>query len=1361
VVLQLRTKTAWIVLAVLASGLASGADYEVGGPAAGVQLPLFPTQHGEPAGQPGGSDGYPEYELYPGSVEHFRSVGLKNLPVRPLWDRQTQVRNFLAHQLPGLGENAVEPYAAPVYKVNRYGTPTLTDRKLRPVNVVRCRAQTPKLGLDLGELTPSLYAIRVIGAVPTDRIRPFREPLYLSMKVNDGLRGEETTYRLRIGYCDEFYSVAEFYFHATERRHYRAEVSVDKGSAVELLVHNISLDDMLAGLDRRAIKTHQTIATPEEKAVLAAGLPAEQRRVVDNVKPLTPEERLARDEAIWKWFPPINAQGATLLNSLPTGVAGKTGEQITEEFGSWEYDQNVDHSRGMVLSYDPARQRTLLTNKKMGLSYTVDDWYARKPLPDPYPYKDDGAGLFYPDPKDPAKGVYLAPIAAATQSRYRDAYFGYGGLGNSYGRIIYLSGNKDLMYDAALSLIRYAWQFPTVDSANFLTELAAASPNGYDMRTRQRHDKAYWMAHYQLYEVPIRDYDLLFPFIRGNEQLAQSVARFIPWVRDSSDLIKLLDVYLVQFSARRTMRYLDVTVPTGISTMAAALGDTKVTDPWMEWLFSRTSVYPLPPAGLQDVMISGNDREGAQYLASAFYSRGEAASYAAAALDRYRAAGGNSRFDLSNAAIYPKPLAHCQWLLRTLTGGCDAIRIGDVNGPGVKQGAALASSMEGFRNGWRWSGDPRFAWMIVNLRGRKGESDDEWNRLSDAAAALKRAPWLDQRSRSVENWGTTLETGVEHDDFRFRRSVMVRTGAGVGHQHSDALDLQVFAHGMCAVMDGGQRGGYSEPSDRMTRIHNLVEVDGRDHLAYGWTQALSDASGARYLRAEAIPPAGCTLFRRQTALVDVDEGKGSQVLSAEQQKPGARLSRDVTTPNSYVFDVFRVTGGKVHSYCCHGTVNDAFEWNAVNTRPVAHVEKESGETDSDDKYLSPFQLSKDKKFAADAPELLQATWRQVRFEKDTQGGVSEEAILGPNFSPETPRRFTRWHLFGMKGMRALQAPVVMHKAGYQWTAMMVLNRSAGKALDSAYPAIVEPYVGVPFITAQRQVVVEGNEEDALRAVAVGVETANGRKDLCFADGRPDKIRHLGAIEVSGEFALVSVTEDGLVRAALTGGTRLSAPEVRLSVGRREWTGTIRRVEYHKKTIWIDQSWPGVTPGQVLEITGPTCKTSYTVASVKREGEGCRIVLTHGADFYRAPVTQVLPEANRVDGRLFLPPGRESISGMTVSNDTMTKFWRVQRNKGNDLYLDGTVAASDFAPSGAVRIWEYGVGDNVRLATFVGVHRTADGAWEVTGNADAEVTIGKGPPHRIIGDELGANGGSLRIGSADAERPFAPRTPTRR
>ena len=67
-------------------------------------------------------------------------------------------------------------------------------------------------------------------------------------------------------------------------------------------------------------------------------------------------------------------------------------------------------------------------------------------------------------------------------------------------------------------------------------------------------------------------------------------------------------------------------------------------------------------------------------------------------------------------------------------------------------------------------------------------------------------------------------------------------------------------------------------------------------------------------------------------------------------------------------------------------------------------------------------------------------------------------------------------------------------------------------------------------------------------------------------------------------------------------------------------------------------------------------------------------------------------------------------------------------------MDGPVAESDFAPSNAMRLWEYGVGDRAQLPTFASVRRAADGRYEVRGDSDMEVTLG-GKTHKIAAADL--------------------------
>ena len=1281
-----------------------------GGPLAGWKLPLFPTQHGERPGHPGCLPGKydadllaPEVDLYPGSVEHWRAYMFKYMPIRSFFDRQSLLRNWVAPDLPGAEPEMVEQYAAPLYFVPRHEPPVNTGLKVSAVPVVRMRAGTPTLRLDLGDLDIGVYAVRLIGAVETAKLRPFREPLFLSATTNEGPGGQTSRHRLRLGYCDEFYSVAEVYLHAAEKRRYRMELAVDQGSKVDLLVHNVTLDDVLAGVDRRAIKTRTTLAKEEPPA------PRGPQKALDDAA------RRARDAAIWNALPPTNRQGAghlmlggdewSLRRSL-TLAADKPAEEIESAYGRWERPGRFE---------DALQRGVLLVNRKLGLEYTMEDLRNHRPLPDPYPYKDDGAGLYWPDPEKLDQGRMWAPIGMEVSARIRD----FPGFINAKTAEWLRTGNPDSAHDAAIALARWAYAFPTIDFANtFVCLVRDPGPYGRDYRCRRRETVAFYLSHYATYVRPILyDYDRLFAFLRGNQRLAESVGRFVPWVRTPQDLIQLIDTHLVQITAKRILRYHYHTDPMEIANLAAVVGNTAATDPWMEWLFSRTFIYPLPVAGIQDVMITGTTREGTEIVGSTYYAQEEGASRVADALDAYRSAGGNPKYDLSDPARFPKPSAHVAWRIDNVVAGWDFLRIGDVAGPDKKPGFTL-SDLSFAGAGWRWTRDPMYAFILKHY-GSGEERERAGGGLDAAAARQARAPWLENRSRVLPMWAGVLETGLEHDDPRFRRAAYLRIGYGTGHQHDDTLDLQVVAHGLPMTIDGGQRGGYSSPADRTTRVHNTLEVDGRGHSDHSWVTALADHRGARYLAATATPPAGAAYFRRQIALVDVDEGRGAQRLSIPQQRPGSSLPAEVITPNSYVFDVFRASGGSTHTYCFHGPLDDDFQWNATGVAPPAAGSPEA-------EYLRIFKRKPEWSAAGTSPDTFQATWR---YAIEVQGpGAGEKEMLAPNYSASSPRKFTRLHVLSTPGARALRAKAVCSQWGYEFTNLMLQRHRDEGSLESAIAAVVEPFAGEPFIRGIRRLEVVGTAGNARQALAVEVKTNTGTTDICFADGDPSQDRAVreAGMRAAGEFAFYSADSNGLRQATIAGGTLLDTPLVRIEPAVPERVATVTKVDYPARRLTIDGAWPSSELPLVFEIGTPAAghMTTYTAARVEPAEGGTAITMNAGADYYRSAIEEIHPDGTLV---CTLKPLIEYVSGCrrawVASDDGATRFWRAECLGNRTLRLSGgPVDRGAFGPQPVLRLWEYGAGDRVRHSTSVSLRRAEDGTFILERDVDATVRL---------------------------------------
>lgn len=1305
----------------LCTALAGAADeFETGGPLMGVPLPAYRTRHGEPPGYPGClpeadgtatsvGDQFPEPELHEGAVEHWRTYWQKYLPVKSFFDRQSQVRNFLAADL----GPATEDYAEPVYRVGRGKSGRDTGLRNPPVKVVRLGPGGALAALDLGELPEGMYALRVIAAVETGRLERFRRPLVLRLTIDDGPAGEAGDYRLRCGYVDEFYSIAEFHFHAPTRRRYRATIASTAQSQVDVLVHNVSLDDVLAGADRRAIKTRQTLAQP----------PAEPRPAT-----LDAAARAARDELLWGSLPPLNAQFGMIY-----GMGGDDPEANWPRLG-WEGRDMPALAAAHGEWKDPHRDgigTELLVNDKSKATYTLADLAAHRPLPDPYPVKDDGTGAWTPAAAGEEKPWNFVVVADAVRTRARS----YVAEAEKRAKAWRTTGDRDAGRDAALMIVRLAHDFPAADFANALSSvLVQPGAYGRELRCRQRETRN------PLLDVEfLEHYDAVFPLIESDQGLADAVGRHVPWVRSPRDVVRLVDTYLVQHLAKCYLRYHCYwgNDPAKIVVPATVLGDGAVTGPWMEWLFSRTFVYPYAPCGLQDLLVTGNDRNGMGSIGSYYYAQVEEAASKGEVLERYIAAGGDRRYDLRDPRRYPKPLATTHWFLDSRTAGLYFPRIGDVTGADKAYGSYFDLVHPMAARGWRWSRDPRFAFVIRHYGGRQGWTDDEWAEIEAAAAGVRRAPWFDVRSRVLTNWAGYLESGTQHDDMRFRRSATVRVGSGEGHEHADLLDLQVHAHGYPATMDGGQRSGYSTPADQTTRVHNLVEIDGRSARGHAWVRALADHEGARYLAVQANPAQeGVRLNRRQVALLDVTEGSGSRPLGPAEMVPTAKLPAGVVSPDSYVFDVCRVSGGRVHTYCFHGPIEDELAVDVTGRTPRAEL------PEAERDYLSIFPRPEES-FGADAPALVKATWRLTRGGTASAGarnaarpGFGTEQRMNPGiWDADSPRKFTTLHLAESKGARVLTGWAHCNARDYGFTNLFVQRRGDADA-DVVFPAIVEPHAGPPFIESVTAEAIPGNESDALRAVALRVTTANGHRDLCFADGRPERTRHVGDVAAAGEFAYVSRDGAGLRQAAVVGGTLLRTPEIELAPAAAVRSGTVTAVDYAERTMAIDAPWPrhGMA-GSVFEVGLPAPAGSredhlatYTLARVEPSAGGAVLHVTEGADFYSGRVKAVDEAAGTVTCNVGLPL-RGRTADWVATNEAGTRRWRAEylageRSTGTYRFrlTGGPVTAADFGRDGGLRLWEYGVGDRVRQVTHAGLRRIGEGAYELVADVDLAVRM---------------------------------------
>ena len=1411
------------------------------------RIGLYRTHHGEPPGHPGCMDekdeegrpkypawGHPMPELYPGSVEHYRGEQEKYLPIWPMVEATSLVKNFRATELPGAA-GRIEDYAEPVWYLPMYGIARDTGRRNPPVKVVRCSPQKPVFSLDLGVLEPSLYCIRLIGAAESRHVEGIRDPLYIELKVNDQPGGGESRYRLRCGYTDEFYSIAEFHFYAPEPRAYRAEMYVGEGSTVDILAYNMDLHDLYTGLVRGPIKQRVNTFDPTVRdalrAEIAARLAAGDAAWLENFRkqnsiewrigtpyraePLTPEARRARDEELWYSLPPINTQTRGGYGTAPFGPGTPEAAEALKTAGRWALA-------------GPWDTKWELVNRELGLRYTWEDLRDNKPLSEPWPIREDAGGFTFPLQAGQQHRFTMATIAEAVTRRIGDyterltgRAFHWAGLAGRY----HFTGDREAARDAAMALVRVAYLVPTWDESRLSLNAAICGRTsdlnwgGKDQWTTRRLTRTDAGLYNQEYLVA---YDRLFDFIQGNEELAAAVHRFIPWVRTPEDVVTFLDMNLLQYTAKRQARFhlhRHDLFPTVMAT-----GNTDFTRPWMEFLFRETYEYPNARAGWPDYAITSTQRSGTSYIGSWYYAMdgGPAMRYAERTQD-YVARGGDPRFDMSDVRRFPKALAACRFQIEGRAAGLHALGVGDVNGPNLPYGHwfTLGPVEHQARLGWRWSKDPRFAYILANYFAPKDESPEEWGRIEQAAQGVPN-PWFEQRSRVLSDWAAILEAGVEHTDFRFRRAAMVRVGYGFGHQHDDVLDLILWAHGVIHASVGGERpeqrklGDVHEPKNQTSYTHNMVEVDGTGgfrtgrHRGYSWVRTLKDTDGARYTFADSFPHLDhpyLSVYRRQVALIDVNEGTPLEREPSEPREfhPSFRLPPVEKTPDAYVFDVFRVRGGRRHTYAFHGCEDDEFASNALNVRAVGFRYGANADTSDEAQYLNKFVVA-DSKTAGVAPEVLQATWRLARGgdplvltlpENDAEGNPqptgrqemprrnTERSILGASYDEAAPRKYTRLHLLDHAGAKVLTGTFVATSPGTHMRCLFAQRDLPGELargdpgdLQSVFPAIIEMYEGEPVVASARSVPVENNEADALRAAAVEVTLTDGRKDLLFSDGRPETERRVaqapspvaGAqpvaavphLRVAGEFAFLSTDAQGVRQMTLVGGTLLAAHggmELRPAVAAR--TGRIVAVDYYAKQVVIEGmavSNPALLRGQMVEVGTPDHRTSYMVQDATLADGRVTLTFDKGMDYYSSRIQEVRPDERTVRCGLGFPTDGGAVypgmsKGLVASNEALTKFWRAEylggtREAGYLFRLDAPVSAEDFGEKGGLRVWEMGVGDEVRIPTHASLRREADGGWTLQADAACALTL---PAARV---EVSADGAAWNELRSEAPGIFA-------
>ena len=226
--------------------------------------------------------------------------------------------------------------------------------------------------------------------------------------------------------------------------------------------------------------------------------------------------------------------------------------------------------------------------------------------------------------------------------------------------------------------------------------------------------------------------------------------------------------------------------------------------------------------------------------------------------------------------------------------------IGDSGGIKGSGPFALSAGLQG--RAFTRYGDPRHAKALVRIKATSRDLfEDTFDEDAVARLVAEQGSEIEQRTRNLGGYGlAVLESGVgEH-----RRAITMYYGyAGGGHGHHDRLNIQMWALGKAMLPEDGYPFPFTRPDfwrwrNTDTVKHYCVVVDETTQTTQiaGHLNTLASAPFVQLMdaSAEAAYPGLVSLYRRTTALIDIDDER------------------------TYALDIFRVHGGSQHDWCLHG-----------------------------------------------------------------------------------------------------------------------------------------------------------------------------------------------------------------------------------------------------------------------------------------------------------------------------------------------------------------------------------------------------------------------------------------------------------
>lgn len=1182
-----------------------------------------------------------------------------------------------------------------------------------------------RFSLQFTNLAPGTYGVQIFGVVTNDLpYESWREPLVWKIQANDAADGSTNIYHIIGNYIPgRNYDIGQFFVQAlNSTNNIITTVSLDASSMVG--VHVVALH-FFARADWPTVtltKTNATLYTAEEQAARAY---FGQTNTTDTTvlawktnNPAMPTLSGATLTNIFNRWPPLN-----WMRDEAVGV------NVTNQFGSnrWVGQPYNANYQNYFRDYSGAFG---FTNFVTGDTYSLADFLSGTILPGTV---SDYTGWSF------TNGYWVASHGSWSFDFYRNylnnVINNQQGTGLGY-RYYTFPSQTNTAHTLGLMLAKIAVVYPSyrLEAQDINQQVKnPASYLGY-MEGRWTGARLGVYDYYGWSGTRVNDLaetvDYLWPYVSTSTVFASDLTKFIPWIDSQTNNVKLLyNKLLVTLATEMGYR------ATGANPMqlGLVLQSGVLASNLMNPAEALITVTPSAGTASWKKQYAGSYvSDGVNLIGSSFYFVGENPLLGGPDYTRrYINNGGQiGAINITNTSRFPKLAAFVDTYSTLSTAYGYSPSFGDAamsinEGPGVENGSDDAFMMRL----WRLNPHPKLSKYIVDVLGRSVQTDGEWSSMQSLAASVQFDIRYPDRSRLFPSLGVgMLETGIGTTNQIQRGSLVMRTISGYGHDHGDHLDLNLYALGCRMGTDFGQRNEGSlvvYPNDTATRMHNVVEVDGYNHVTStgnGWPGGNTEGG---YSVFTAFSTNGSSQYLAGQLW------NGAAHTNVNWQYRGSALVK-VDTTNSYVVDFQRIDGGRFYSWSFHGA-DVGGEAAGITVGPAL-----TNVTDfADGDYNSPGFFM--RKHSTNATYTIQAgaagtneivaTWRLGRTATaagslanyDNNGGsvtaiAPEQVMFGSAYDSGSERKYTRAVLFDHStdsvglawafspNYRILQPRLYVFTLGTRYFTNLT-ERS------ETWAALYEPYLGSGFITSETSVATDDGLTNAYMGKCLQVVTPAGTDNHYSSGTNVDTVA--GGATFNAQYAFTRTSNSVVKEWKVVGGTKLTVGGNTLTITTNNIVASISAVDYTNFTLTLSSPLPVRRVGW-YRIRNGTHETSRYITAWNSTTNA-----SFSGDALVGEVDVVSVSGNNITltsdaGNMVLGSYPKRGSGLTAQNESRSKTFSVNSTNSTPTRIGGdSIVTGDFTDvdgDGYISMWlyDFGPGDTLETPSEVYISKLDNG-----------------------------------------------------